>query len=597
MGRSFMTGIINGKFKLTRFWLVCLAFAIPAFYFLYRTRAMNLYRDSLLYALAARTGQGIFHPHHLLFVPIIRVLYLFFIRLGISVNTVWVGQIYNISWAIATVLIFLIILKKTMRSQVWLLGALALFFSRGFLELATQTTFYVPALGSLALVILALVYQNENHRRLKNWVFLFLSLVWAILIYQGSVLILIPLAVYFSLKKDIKIFGHFLLTGLLVVLLIMTIYWLCFNLLPNYWLFTDYLPHYGHDYQSFMHYLTQYKGVAFQEWGNPGHLKMKGLFQALASQVWNIYCAGKGEVKVLVGLLAILLGLILSRARKLNDPLGHFRLLCLVWLVTYFVFSWWWLPRYQHPFLLNIMPIWFLAGLILNNILEKTVKTKTIKNILFLTVLVGLVWLGKNNFQRRILVLHRFASKNYLDAARLAEISPPDVFIQETYETMLHLRYYFNRDKIINHDNLIDDCYGNVPFDPPGNLYLTKTRMIINNKYLRPWYKIYFFSGYRNPAGWLRYMAYLFDWQTDKSGQVTSGRYFKIIHKAEDTFVLIEPSRIKVANWEEFIRRLEQKVNYGRKIKEDDYSRWFGYLKKKNKYAELKQMQFKKIKI
>src|SRR2546422_9300266 len=56
--------------------------------------------DSLDYALSARTGRGTYHPHHLLFVPLVRAVQEGMRCLGSAPDPVMAGQLHNVFWAV-----------------------------------------------------------------------------------------------------------------------------------------------------------------------------------------------------------------------------------------------------------------------------------------------------------------------------------------------------------------------------------------------------------------------------------------------------------------------------------------------------------------
>ncbi|MFQ5719858.1 MAG: hypothetical protein ACE5IK_09955, partial [Acidobacteriota bacterium] len=62
-------------------------------------RALSQTGDSLAYAGAIRSGARLWHPHHLLFSPIVRVLYLALRSIGLGVDAIVAAQIHNAVWA------------------------------------------------------------------------------------------------------------------------------------------------------------------------------------------------------------------------------------------------------------------------------------------------------------------------------------------------------------------------------------------------------------------------------------------------------------------------------------------------------------------
>ena len=139
--------------------------ALPAFaaVLLLSLKASQQTADSLDYALSARTGRGIYHPHHLLFVPLVRVVQEGMISLGLAADPVVAGQLHNVFWAVVAVLSMFLLAQHLLSSTAGgLLAALFLLLARGFWLYSTQMEAYVPATGSLALLTVFLLLRGRS---------------------------------------------------------------------------------------------------------------------------------------------------------------------------------------------------------------------------------------------------------------------------------------------------------------------------------------------------------------------------------------------------------------------------------------------------
>jgi hypothetical protein len=114
-------------------WLVILFLAVGSFFLLYGFRAAAQTGDSLNYAQSIKTGSNLFHPHHLLFNPIIRFLFVLDSHWGGAIDVITVAQIHNILWAVAAILAMFLVVRHLMKSVYWgAVAAVLLLLTKGF---------------------------------------------------------------------------------------------------------------------------------------------------------------------------------------------------------------------------------------------------------------------------------------------------------------------------------------------------------------------------------------------------------------------------------------------------------------------------------
>lgn len=68
---------------------------------IFRTQMQT--EDSLEYALHVRSGERLFHPHHLLFSPLVRLIYLGLSTLYPTMDAILAAQVHNAFWAVVGV--------------------------------------------------------------------------------------------------------------------------------------------------------------------------------------------------------------------------------------------------------------------------------------------------------------------------------------------------------------------------------------------------------------------------------------------------------------------------------------------------------------
>jgi hypothetical protein len=102
------------------------------FLILLTTRAAEQTRDSLVYAYSAKTGSELFHPHHLLYTPVIRLFSLGLKAVCAACDEVIAAQLHNILWSTAGVLAFFWLVRHLLGTTAGLLAGCLLLFMRGF---------------------------------------------------------------------------------------------------------------------------------------------------------------------------------------------------------------------------------------------------------------------------------------------------------------------------------------------------------------------------------------------------------------------------------------------------------------------------------
>ena len=173
---------------------------------LFLTRASEQSGDSLSYAFSAMTGSEMFHPHHLLYTPLIHILSRAASRICERCDVICVAQIHNVVCALVTVICFYYIARYVLDST-WagFCASLSFLVTRGFWCFTTQVEVYVPALSFLAIIMVIMVGRCNVDLSLKEIVMISILLAISvffhpfILIHNGERLRISVLPVFITL--------------------------------------------------------------------------------------------------------------------------------------------------------------------------------------------------------------------------------------------------------------------------------------------------------------------------------------------------------------------------------------------------------------
>jgi len=165
--------------------LIMAAVAVAYAGLLYWLRATNQTPDGLSYALAVRSGLEMFHPHHMIYVPVARWIHLVTgidpITATLWQNLFWIVVLGLAAWRLAG----LVFPGRWAR----ILAVGSLLAARGVMIYSVRVETYLPALACLVLATSLAV-----ERPVRSWL-LAPSVALAILYHQTNVLFVLPLLV------------------------------------------------------------------------------------------------------------------------------------------------------------------------------------------------------------------------------------------------------------------------------------------------------------------------------------------------------------------------------------------------------------------
>ena len=312
--------------------------------------------DGLEYAAKITSGEGMWHPHHLIFIPVNHWLMQFFHALGWEANAFQVAQIHNAILAGLGVGAFYRIQERIWKGDWmrWVFLA-ALLFSFGYWTYSTQVEVYICSLSFLLL----LVRGGKT-----GWRIFYLAM--AILYHQANVLFVIPLllqAGFFGARKDLfRSLGVVGGAGLLVIL--------------------AYVVGMGQQgipvsLDGFFSYSLSYQLAGHSGWGTWDNVSFIGLRDLFNSQVEGMVVPWTPGLKWLTwpfGLLIVgILGGWLMKGRKRSDSgsLRSLGWLAFFWVVLYLAFFWWWLPSEGEFSVLVIPGLLILSSLLVSSLVGR----------------------------------------------------------------------------------------------------------------------------------------------------------------------------------------------------------------------------------
>jgi len=514
-------------------------------------RALEQSGDSLNYAWSIRTGSGLFHPHHLGFSPVVRVIHLALAALGISSDPLFAAQLHNISWACAAVAgLFLAVraFAKSFALAVALASLLAV--CHGFWRFSTQAEVYVPATACLTLYTALALRPAAGRRRHARTLGLGLLLALAVLYHQTSVLFVVPLslaAVAAGRWKGARdVLAAMVLAGVLVALAYVAAYAMDPSGPPTA--------------TGFVRFCLLYADHPNPGWGTLANVSLEGVGRSLKSQLANVVPLPVGRARPIV-LLAGVFGAALvalagaaSRAAR-REPLPRTVLvLALAWLGTYYLFFLWWLPGESEFYVTTLVPLLLLLALVLSRTGTGAERRRGFPA--GRAVAVGVVALFAGNLAWSVWPAHRSKGPAYATAADLAAMRPAACTVMSGYAELQNLRYYFGIERTT--ETLLPLlCAYTRPSIPDTYRVPAGECVVVPLAFLRPDCDQGGLSGLSRPVGWWRFTRWLFEVEDSSGTPVARSPRFAATCGGEP-YVILSASKRRFRSWDEFFAGLDR---------------------------------------
>lgn len=309
-------------------------------------RAANQTPDGLSYALAVRTGVDMFHPHHLVYVPVARLIHLAAgidpITATLVQNLFWMAVLGLAAWRLAA-----LIFPGRLAPVIAAVGLLAL---RGVMIYTVRVETYVPAVACLAVTTALAAERPVRH------VAVAVMLALAILYHQTNVLFVLPLLVLLGARPDrtlIPLAGTLAGSAALVIA-------------PYLAAAAVQQPPRG-----FWDFALNYARAPIEAWGNFDYFSSQGLGLLTLSQMRMILPVREGAaIWGSLGMVAALVILAGWHAVQLKRGAGHRRLrwFGLVFLAVYLTFFLWWMPSDTDFFVATLLPLWLLTVILVDDL-------------------------------------------------------------------------------------------------------------------------------------------------------------------------------------------------------------------------------------
>jgi hypothetical protein len=458
-------------------------------------RAAEQSPDALDYALAARSGVGLFHPHHLLFSPLVRGVLALLTPFGRGGDAILAGQLHNIAWAVATLLALRALLRRaTVRPRVANGAVLVLLFARGFWVYATQVEVYLPALGCLALVAWLVTRDGAALPRPGTTLVAGLLFTLAVLYHQTSVLFAVPLAVLCVCvrgRAGWRTAAMITATAGALALAAYVVAWLSLD------------DGGGRTAAGFARWTLGYALQPVPVWGSFAHVGPAGLTALLRSQAANVAGVSDRVAPVVVPAFGAALAVLAAwhlRAVARGRRGRTLRAFALTWLAVHFAFFLWWLPTDTDFFVVSLLPLIILVALAAID-LPATVRLGAGMGGV---VAVGILALG--NLLATVLPLHALHGTDFSVAARLARAAPPGCAIGTRFGVRENLRYHFDREAIDLELPLLAARAGR---DPAASGPAGGDRLLVPIALVRPDHEVGGVDGGYEPDRWLAWLCWV----------------------------------------------------------------------------------------
>ena len=402
-------------------------------------RAAHQTPDSLGYALAAVTGSELFHPHHLLFSPLVRVFWLALAPFG--ADGVLAGQVHNLVWAAVAVATTHLAVREFSGSWALGLGAALLLLSfHGFGFQTSQVETYVPATGCAALLLFELVRSHTRAVPLRRGLLAF-AIGGAVLYHQSNVLLAVPLLALAAITRD-----EARRRGVVTALVIAGVSCLAI-----------YVAAYASTVEEasvwgFVDFCLRYAISPRPQWGSVAHYSSNGVAAVAEQQLWNVVLLAEslrptGSVVLAIGgcALAAWNSFRLWRPGAASeglpdgDGVRELRVFVLCWTMAHFVFFLWWLPGEREFFTLSLLfPIW-LSVLALVDLRPARRQAAGFAFVAAACVLLPF------HVMRSMIPMSATRGPAYAAAERLLEAAPAGCTLLTSNAGVRALRYYFGR--------------------------------------------------------------------------------------------------------------------------------------------------------
>lgn len=512
--------------------------------------------DSLSYIRVARdanTQKLLFHPHHLFYIPTLKLFFSLFNKTYVGIIAKTFGGVTAVACIFGMYQIFAKIFSNALLAATW---SFCLLLCSGFWFFAVQEV-YVPSMAFLAILTWLMMEVIEKQRvSTLDAIKLVAILIGAVGFHQTNVLICLPmmyvlyslpLSLNDKLKKGLIIFGS---SGTLVLLM----YIIAARIKMEAW-----------GFDAFSQFCFEYHNRGVQGWGELQNVSLPNLFKLMGRQYQNIFelpdhIYEKFGFRTFI-LMCLMFFWQYKQIQKKAD-FAQIRQFCLLWLGIYYAFFLWWLPEEREFTIVTLIPLLILLALFAKDLyafLQKKYLTfsKPILYVLSAALIVGILQANLSYIQ----TWHtKISFQEETAKALLSNGKPPCNIYIDDFGTFEYL-CYLNNEQVSARAAyfMLDYAYKGNPNDNAGNYTFPRNECTwFFSGLTEPNQALYgTYNAFLQPKAWLRTLSLTFHLDFDENKQIKeSNRYiFKQLGKLN--IIETSPQRVKYENSAHFMRVLD----------------------------------------
>ncbi len=396
--------------------------------------------DSLSYVHAAKTGINLYHPHHLIFAPAVRVLQSI-VGAFTPLDTLVAAQIHNVIWAGITLwFMFSLIFNLTKSYGISTLCAMLLAASNGFWSYATLAEVYVPAAGAVA-ILMWLTAKPESAEYSPKLIFLIgIFLAVATLYHQSCILLLPSLMAAFLIRDHRRFVRNSVRVSLVSFLILAASY------LYGYY---QWVPATS-EQRGLLDYLFLYNSDLHSNWGTVENVNLQGVALLTKSFLRNFVFLPAGSTALLLVLMFLFVAgsavvfYAAFRGTWIKRTAVSAVVFASIWLVSDLAFVLWWLPG-ENELLIILLPTFILLVAIALNLMLKSLRTQAQRRLTYGVLCIAIVVIALTNFDMSVQARASSKGRDYTVASVLDSCVDRQCVILTDWQIEQNLRYYFDR--------------------------------------------------------------------------------------------------------------------------------------------------------
>jgi hypothetical protein len=231
------------------------------------------------------------------------------------------------------------------------------------------------------------------------------------------------------------------------------------------------------------------------------------------------------------------------------------RAFLLVWLAVEYAFYLWWAPYDKPWFIITVIPLIFLSAQAARDLGSRFPARPAARRAVAAMATAVIVALAGFNYATFIRPLRTSLGRDYAEAGAAAHCVAGGEFILSSYDVQEHLRYYFDRGNLLQIEIIpMSICQGLAL--PKAYGRLSSTPFVLPFIYLLPQTRLSMVGGYDSPAGWKRYLEWIFDVRINDRGEPYDCRAFGALPCAPG-YLRLGLERTALGGWLDFLSRLD----------------------------------------